>query len=257
MERAPLQLFDTLDSTNAEARRRAEAGEAGPLWIVARRQTAGRGRRGRAWSTETGNLAATCLLVTERAPADAARIAFTAALAVFDAAAAFVSEDRLALKWPNDLLLDGRKAAGVLVESGARPEGRLWLAVGIGINLAHAPEAERPTAALAPHLRPGVAAPTVESAAELLAEAFARRMTLWDHDGFEAVARAWTARAAYLGEPCEARLPHETVRGVAEGLDPDGALRLRLADGGVRRITAGDVFPLGRATAPASEGRAA
>ena len=255
MERAPLQLFDTLDSTNAEARRRAEAGEAGPLWIVARRQTAGRGRRGRAWSTESGNLAATCLLITDRPPADAARIAFTAALAVFDAAAAFVGEERLTLKWPNDLLLDGRKAAGVLVESGARADGRLWLAVGIGLNLAHAPAAERPTTALALHLRPGAAAPTVERAAEALAEAFARRMTLWEHGGFEAVAQAWTARAAHLGDPCEARLPNETVRGVAEGLDPDGALRLRLDDGAVRRITAGDVFPTGEAAA--GEGRAA
>ena len=254
MEPAPVQILDALDSTNAEARRRAEAGEAGPLWIAARRQTAGRGRRGRAWSTEVGNLAATCLLVTERAPADAARISFVAALAVADLAALYVPEPLVALKWPNDVLVAGAKASGILVESGMRADGRLWLAVGVGVNLAHAPPAERPATALVRHMGADAVAPTVDDAAPRLAEAFARRLTMWENDGFPAIARAWTARAAFLGQPCEARLPSETVHGVAEGLEPDGALRLRLAEGGVRRITAGDVFPL---TPPAGEGRAA
>ena len=105
-------------------------------------------------------------------------------------------------------------------------------------------DTERPAAALADHLRADVSAPPeFDAAARELASAFARRMALWEHDGFDAVARAWTARAAHLGERCAARLPAETVEGVAEGLEPDGALRLRLDDGSVRRITAGDVFP--------------
>ena len=245
----PILTFDALDSTNAEARRRAEAGEGGPVWIAARVQTAGRGRRGRAWSTETGNLAATLLTTTARAPADAARIAFVAALAVADLALRYVPKEVVRLKWPNDLLLDGRKASGVLIESGLRPDGRLWLAVGVGVNLRHAPQAERPTTAIGQHLAPGAEPPTFDIAAHQLAEAFARRMAMWDNDGFEAVARAWTARAALLGEPCVARLADETVEGVAEGLEPDGALRLRLLAGEVRRITAGDVFPLGRQVA--------
>ena len=254
MDTSAILTFDTLDSTNAEARRRAEAGEAGPLWIAARVQTAGRGRRGRAWSTGEGDLAATLLTITDRAPADAARFAFVAALATADLAALYVPEALVRLKWPNDLLLDGRKASGVLIESGARPDGRLWLAIGIGVNLRHAPDAERPATALADHLRADVAAtPTPNIALSQLAKAFARRTALWDQDGFAAIARAWTARAAHLGEPCEARLPGETVTGVAEGLEPDGALRLRLSDGAVRRITAGDVFPL----APASAAQAA
>ncbi len=240
----PVLAFDELDSTNAEARRRAEAGEAGPLWIIARVQTEGRGRRGRVWSTQPGNLAATLLTTTERPPADAARIAFVAALATADLALHYVPDALVRLKWPNDLLIAGRKASGVLIESGARADGRLWLAVGIGVNLRHAPEAERPTTALADHLAPGVAPPDFELAASHLADAFARRMALWENDGFLAVTHAWTARAAHLGELCEARLPGESISGVAEGLDPDGALRLRLPDGDLRRITAGDVFPL-------------
>lgn len=246
MELPPVLILDIVDSTNAEARRRAEAGEAGPLWIAAREQTAGRGRRGRAWETGRGNLAATLLTVTERSPAEAARTAFVVALAMADVAVRYVPEVLVRLKWPNDLLVGGAKAGGALVESGRRPDGRLWLAVGVGVNLSRAPdEVERPATSLDRHLRPEVqAAPTPEAALAVLAEAFARRWTLWDAEGFDGVARAWSARAAHMGEPCVARLPGEAVEGIAEGLDGDGALRLRLPSGAVRRITAGDVFPL-------------
>ena len=139
MSLPPIIAFDEIDSTNAEARRRAESGEAGPLWITAALQTAGRGRRGREWETPVGNLAATCLFVTDRAPAEAAQVSFVAALAVFDLARAIAPSARIALKWPNDLLVEGGKAAGILVESGPRAGGGLWLAVGIGVNLVYAP----------------------------------------------------------------------------------------------------------------------
>ena len=241
-------MLDAVDSTNAEARRRAEAGEGGPLWIAAREQTAGRGRRGRAWSTARGNLAATLLTTTARPPAEAARISFVAALAVADLVAAYAPPSLVRLKWPNDVQLDGRKVSGVLIESGARPDGRLWLAVGVGVNLAHAPtDVERPATALADHLTPDhTRAPTLEEAADRLAAAFARWQALWDAAGFAALADAWSARAD-LGRRVSARLERETLEGVAEALEPDGALRLRLADGSARRITAGDVFPLGAA----------
>lgn len=240
---AEVLRLEEVDSTNAEARRRAEAGEAGPLWITARRQTAGRGRRGRAWETGQGNLAATLLTTTAKPPAQAAEIAFVAALAVADLVLAHVPDSLVRLKWPNDVLVDGRKVSGVLIESGARGDGRLWLAVGIGVNLRSAPmAAERPAAALADHLKAGVAAPLPPDAAlDRLAEAFARWAAVWETYGFEPVRAAWTARAE-LGRPCVARLDHETVEGVAEALDVDGALRLRVADGSLRRITAGDVF---------------
>src|SRR5690606_20546851 len=124
---------------NAEARRRAEAGETGPLWIVARRQTAGRGRRGRAWDSETGNLFATLLTTTRKPPAEAAQVTFIAALAVADLLDRYAPPSLVTIKWPNDVMLARDKAAGVLIESGAQGTGGLWLAVGIGVNLAQAP----------------------------------------------------------------------------------------------------------------------
>ena len=237
----PIEAHDELDSTNAEARRRAEAGEGGPLWITAARQSAGRGRRGRAWSTETGNLAATLLTTTDAPPAEAAQLSFVAALAAADLADTCLGAGAARLKWPNDVLVFGKKAVGILVESGARADGRLWLAVGIGINLAHAPtDVVRPATAFAEHMagRP----PKPLDALEVLATRFESWRKLWATQGFAPIAAGWTDRAHGLGEACEARLPNRTISGVAEGLDADGALRLRLPDGALERITAGDVF---------------
>lgn len=237
----PIEAHEALDSTNAEARRRAEAGEAGPVWITAERQTAGRGRRGRAWSTETGNLAATLLTTTDVPPAEAAQLSFVAALAAADLADTCLGAGAARLKWPNDVLVYGKKAVGILVESGARADGRLWLAVGIGINLAHAPtDVDRPATSLAEHM--AGPAPRPLDALEVLATRFEAWRKLWATQGFAPIATDWTARAHGLGEACEARLPNRTISGVAEGLDPDGALRLRLDDGALERITAGDVF---------------
>ncbi|MFZ5670437.1 MAG: biotin--[acetyl-CoA-carboxylase] ligase [Pseudomonadota bacterium] len=236
----PILVFDELDSTNAEARRRAEAGEAGPLWIVAERQTAGRGRRGRAWETAEGNLAATFLWRSDRPPAELAQLSFVAALAAGDMIAAFVPAALVTLKWPNDPLVAGLKAGGILLESG-QADGATWVAVGIGINLAQAPvAAERPATSLAAHRLAG--APPRLEATERLAAAFDHWLGVWRQQGFAPVAEAWTDRAHGLGQACVARLPAETVEGIAEGLDPDGALRLRLPDGMLRRITAGDVY---------------
>jgi BirA family biotin operon repressor/biotin-[acetyl-CoA-carboxylase] ligase len=237
----PIEAYDEIDSTNAEARRRAEAGAGGPVWITAAVQTAGRGRRGRAWSTERGNLAATLLMTTDLPPAEAAQVSFVAALAACDLADACLGEGAARLKWPNDVMVHGRKAVGILVESGARPDGRLWLAVGVGVNLAHAPTAvERPATAFADHMAAPPPAP--RDALEVLATAFERWRSLWAVQGFAPIAAGWTARAQGLGARCEARLPAQTLSGVAEGLDLDGALRLRLDDGSLERVTAGDVF---------------
>jgi BirA family biotin operon repressor/biotin-[acetyl-CoA-carboxylase] ligase len=237
----PIEALDEVDSTNAEARRRADAGQTGPIWITAARQSAGRGRRGRAWETGSGNLAATLLMVSHKPPAEAAQVSFVAALAVADLAGAYVPPSLISLKWPNDLLIAGRKMAGILVESGPHAGGGLWLAVGIGVNLATPPvAADRPATALAEHLR--APPPKPLEALAILAEAFERWRELWTRMGFSPIAEAWTARAHGLGQPCTAHLPGETIAGVAEGLDADGALRLRTAAGVVRRITAGDVF---------------
>jgi BirA family biotin operon repressor/biotin-[acetyl-CoA-carboxylase] ligase len=239
----PILTFETLDSTNTEARRRAETGERGPVWLLARQQTAGRGRRGRAWVAGQGNLTATLLLTLDKSPLEAAQLAFVAALAVGAMADAYVPADAVGFKWPNDILIEGRKAAGMLIESGAASGGGLWLAVGIGVNLADFPgDVEPPATALAQHLRPDAPPPTQDDALAHLSAAFAAVLALWLGQGFEPIRCAWLARAVGMGGPCTARLAHETVVGVAEGLDADGALLLRLEQGELRRITAGDVF---------------
>ena len=126
------------------------------------------------------------------------------------------------------------------MESGTRPDGALWLAVGIGVNLAHAPgDVDRPAVAFSEVM---ATPPPPREALEILATQFEHWRAIWETQGFAPIAAAWTARAHGLGGLCEARLPNQTYRGIAEGLDMDGALRLRLADGSILRITAGDVF---------------
>jgi BirA family biotin operon repressor/biotin-[acetyl-CoA-carboxylase] ligase len=240
----PVLWLDTVDSTNAEARRRAEGGDAGPLWIAARNQTAGHGRRGRPWSTLPGNLAATLLTASPLAAAEAAGVSFVAALAVADLACAYVPEALVALKWPNDVLLDGRKLSGVLVESGPKAGGGVWLAVGVGVNLAAAPaDVERPAAALAQHLAPDRGAPPApDEALNVLAAAFDRWNSVWAEGGLAPILAAWSGRSRGLPGPCTARLANETLAGNAEGLDSEGCVRLRLPDGRLRRIAAGEVY---------------
>ena len=241
---APVLILDETDSTNAEARRRAEAGEVGPLWITARRQTAGRGRRGRTWESESGNLASTLLLLTRKSPAEAAQLTFAASLAVADLLDRYVPPALVTIKWPNDVLLDGRKTSGILIESGPAPSGGLWLAVGIGVNLTQTPgETERPATCIAEHLNHGVAsAPSVDEAAKALAETFGVWLDRWTTLGFQPILDAWAARTPGLHGPCTARLTNETLSGMADGVEADGSLRLKLPDGSLRVISAGDVF---------------
>jgi len=137
---ASLISFDTLGSTNAEALSRARAGEHGPLWITAARQTAGRGRRGNAWTSEPGNLYAS-LLLTDAAPAaHLPELCFVVALAVRDAVATAAPAHalELKLKWPNDLLFDGAKLAGILIEAES-VGGKTATVAGIGVNCARHP----------------------------------------------------------------------------------------------------------------------
>lgn len=241
---APILWFDELDSTNAEARRRAESGELGPLWIAARRQTAGRGRRGRAWESGEGNLAASLLMTTTRSAAEAAQLSFVAALAVRELAARYVPEALVRVKWPNDVLISGAKTAGILIESGRCEGDGLWLAVGIGVNLASAPEGlDYPAASLAGHLAVGAdRPPTPDEALTILSERFSRWLDVWELGSFEPLRAEWTRHALGLGAPCIARAGDRSIEGQAVEMDSDGALVLRLASGKLERITAGDVF---------------
>lgn len=229
-----------VDSTNEDARRRALSGERGPIWIRADRQSAGRGRRGRAWTDAGGNLFATGLYTLDTGTERAAQLSFAAALAVGEVAlAAGVDPALVTLKWPNDVLIGGAKCAGILLESGSLPDRRLWLAVGIGINLASHPEGtERPATDLSVH------ADTMspEAAVQILAARFQTWFERWRDHGFAPLRDAWLARVHGLGERCEVRLDQETLTGVFADLTPDGRLRLDLADGTRRYIAAGDVF---------------
>ena len=231
--------FEELDSTNSEARRRGEAGETGPLWISAARQTAGRGRRGRVWTSGEGNLAATLLLRPKVPASIIGQLSFVAALAAAETASHFAPSAAITVKWPNDVLAEGKKLAGLLLESGPAPEG-IWLAVGIGVNLASFPEGtEFPATSLA---QLGIAPPSSEEALSVLAARFAHWYDAWMKDGFEIVRAAWLARASGLGSPVRARLAnHETRSGVFEGIDQSGALLLN-EGAHMRAITAGEVF---------------
>lgn len=239
-----VEALGSIDSTSLEASRRAQVGACGPIWLWAAEQTAGRGRAGREWVSPPGNLHATLLMPVADDPRRAALHSFVACLAVADTLKVLTgAADRIALKWPNDALLGGRKVAGVLLESGLGAAGR-WLSVGIGINLAHAPAATRwPATSVAEAT--GRDAPGAEATLHILAAATVVRLKQLEKKGFAAIRHDWLTRAARLGERVEARLPHETLTGIFETLDETGAMVLRTGTG-PRAIHAADVhFPGG------------
>src|SRR5262245_39728035 len=247
-----LESHATLGSTNAEAVARARAGTPGPLWITAHRQTAGRGRRGRSWISEPGNLYAT-LLLSDPAPAEhAAQLSFVASLAVRDAIVVLAPAlaDRAALKWPNDVLIDGAKVAGILLESenaDERAPATMAVAVGIGVNCAHHPEH---TATPATDLAAAGAPLTAEGLFAALSATLLARLTQWDRSrGFAAIRADWLAHAGGVGQDIRVALPDRDLEGRFETLDSAGHLMLSLRDGGITAIAAGDVFPLHAAPA--------
>ena len=236
-------IVEEVDSTMAEARRRA--GElAGPTWIMAKRQTAAHGRRGKAWATLEGNFAATLFYRPDCNAQTAALRTFVAANALFWALAMEARSDRLSLKWPNDVLLNGGKVAGILLESSGTGEKVDWLAIGIGVNLAAAPAAE----SLEPDALPPVSlkqetAQTISPEDFLfwLASHFADQERMFGEFGFDPIRRLWLQHAARLGEPIKARTSREEFTGTFETVDEAGQLVLRTAKGQVA-IPAGDVF---------------
>jgi len=238
-------LLDLADSTNAEALRRARAGERGPLWVVAKEQSAGRGRRGTAWVSPAGNLHATLMLTDPAPPATAPQLGFVASLALHDAAitAAPALAPRLALKWPNDLLCAGRKIAGILIEGEGDP---VTVAVGIGVNCHRHPDA-----AEFPATDFSAEGADVDAAAlfDHLAAAMQARLAQWNRGcGFGGVRAQWLGRALGLGQPIRVRLSERETTGRFETIDDSGRLVLRTAQGGVEAVAAGDVFPFDRAT---------
>jgi BirA family biotin operon repressor/biotin-[acetyl-CoA-carboxylase] ligase len=236
-----LKTFDVIDSTNDEAKRLATAGEAGPIWISAARQTAGRGRRGRVWDSPTGNLAATLMLRPGRSAGECAQLSFVAAIAASAMLSDFANASDIRVKWPNDVLAGGRKISGILLESASQGgEAPTWLAIGIGANLAIHPEGTEFPATSLKTL--GAAVPAPDDALLHLAAHFAKWYEVWHGQGFAAIREAWLARAAGLGTRIRARLATQETPGVFEGIDETGALILRESAGQVRHISAGEVF---------------
>jgi BirA family biotin operon repressor/biotin-[acetyl-CoA-carboxylase] ligase len=226
--------FDEIDSTNAEAHRLADRGERGPLWIVAKRQTGGRGRLGRTWISEPGNLYCTRFFSVRCGARTASQISFVASLAVFDTAAQLRDGDAgLGLKWPNDVLLDGAKFCGILPEVMAQPSPKeTVIGLGIGINLAHAPSGmPYPVTALGS----GIA---TEDAFVRLVRALDRWLAVW-HGGhnFAGVRQAWEARAIGIGK----ELLASGEKGIFRGLGDDGALLLETPTGALRQIHSGEI----------------
>jgi BirA family biotin operon repressor/biotin-[acetyl-CoA-carboxylase] ligase len=236
-----VRRYPVLDSTSDEARRLAAAGEQGPLWILAERQTSGRGRRGRFWVSEPGNLFATLLLGCAAPLEHCAQLSFAAALAAGDAVASFAPNARVTLKWPNDVLLEGRKTAGILLEATNAAAGKEpSLLIGVGINLTSFPAAtEFPATSVAAVTG---SAPPPDAVLERLAARWEDWFAVWLTQGFSPLREAWLARAAGFGDRLTARIGERELYGVFEDMDQDGALLLRSADGAQRRITAGEVF---------------
>ncbi|WP_297774727.1 biotin--[acetyl-CoA-carboxylase] ligase [uncultured Roseovarius sp.] len=238
------RILDVTDSTNAEAARIASH-LAGPEWIMARSQTAARGRRGRPWVNPEGNFAATLVMRPTESPDRVALRSFVAALALDEALVAATGRaEAFALKWPNDVLLNGGKLAGILLESAGSAGGLSHFAIGIGVNLRAAPDvAEIETGAVRPvslMSETGIAIGP-EDFLDLLAPAYARLEAQFVAYGFTPIRNAWLARAARLGEVITARTSRDSHEGTFETVDEAGNLVLMTARGR-QAIPAAEVF---------------
>lgn len=235
------QLYESLDSTNNEAKRQAAAGAPEGTLIVARQQRSGRGRHGRSWQSPPGNLYCSLLLRPPGQLQTAAQLSFVAAVALAQTLDSWIDGARIALKWPNDVLVDGAKISGILLESAAGPGGRVdWLVLGVGVNIAsHPADPVRPSISL--HAA-GVGGTAADEVLRRLTAAFEPWYACWREQGFAPVHRAWSARASGLGAPIRAQLTSGIVEGIFEGLDAGGALLYRTAGGEQSRIEAGEVY---------------
>jgi BirA family transcriptional regulator, biotin operon repressor / biotin---[acetyl-CoA-carboxylase] ligase len=237
-----LHFYDTIGSTNDEAKRLARAGAPEGTLVWAGEQTAGRGRRGRHWASPPGNLYLSLILRPGGAPGRAAQLGFVAALGLGEALDGIAGFGlRLRFKWPNDLLLDGRKLSGILLESETTASGAVdFVVIGTGVNLLSHPEhAEYPATSLA---EGGSATVSPVVLLEAFVREFDRWLACWREEGFAPVREAWLARASGIGEDIRVRLERVTLTGRFVDLDETGALLLDGAEG-PRRIAAGDVFP--------------
>jgi BirA family biotin operon repressor/biotin-[acetyl-CoA-carboxylase] ligase len=244
-----LATFDKVGSTNVEAMQRAREGERGPMWFVTTEQTAGRGRRQRAWIAPRGNLASSILEVMDVTPAVAATLGFAAGLSLDAAVRAVGIEAALragggdpfgfGLKWPNDVLAGGKKLTGILLEAEAVPAG-LAVVVGIGTNVVAAPEGTPTPATSLQALGIQVGA---EELFRALSDAWVEFRGIWDRGrGFAEIRRLWLQRAVGLGEKVAINAGNATIAGIFDTIDEAGCLIVRTAEGRRVPVAAGEVY---------------
>ncbi len=247
--------FDEIVSTNSEALAAAAAGDPGGIWFAARHQTSGRGRRGRQWHSVPGNLAASLLIVPDTSPELIATLGFVAGVALnrglsavlpqgtfrigIDGADGADGRSRIALKWPNDVLADGAKLSGILLEASKTSDGRSAIVIGCGVNVVSAPEG---TPYPATSLRALGVERSAEEVFEALSDAWVEVFGLWDDGrGVSAVLDLWRSSAAGIGAPVAVSQDGVIRRGIFETIDSAGRLIIRDDDGTRFPITAGDV----------------
>ena len=249
-----LNGYDSIGSTSTEAARAATLGDAGDVWFCALNQTEGRGRRGRAWETASGNLAASLLIVPDCDPAISATLGFVAGVAMNRALRRVVpgavvkhgidgadgqEGTRIALKWPNDVLADGAKLCGILLEAQKRPDGGMAIVIGMGVNVVSAPEGMPYPATSLRALGYDISAETVFAA---LSDAWVDTIEVWNSGrGVADVLALWRDAAAGIGAEVAVQRDGEVVRGVFETIDEAGRLIVRANDNRRIAITAGDV----------------
>ncbi|WP_135078014.1 biotin--[acetyl-CoA-carboxylase] ligase [Terasakiella sp. SH-1] len=238
-----LAAFESLDSTNDELRRRAQKGAEHNTVVCALEQTKGRGRRGRTWVSQPGNLFCSILQKPNVSLTEASKASFVSALAIHDAIKEAVDgfDCDVECKWPNDVLVDGYKVCGILLESQTIPQSNEldWLIIGIGINLAHAPaDTPYPCGYINAYREKAMLVPDM---LEILLKHFQTWFERWETLGFTAIRNAWLERAKGVGKEIIVNLGTEQLHGTFESLDAEGALVLRTKEG-QRLITAGDVF---------------
>lgn len=249
-----LHGYDSIGSTSTEAARAATSGDAGDVWFCALQQTEGRGRRGRAWQTDHGNLAASLLVVPDCDPSVSATLGFVAGVAMNRALTLLLPDavvrqgidgadgqngSRIALKWPNDVLADGAKLSGILLEAQKRPDGGLAVVIGMGVNVVAAPEGLPYPATSLRALGYDISAETVFAA---LSDAWVDTIEVWNSGrGIADILSLWREAAAGIGAEVAVQREGEVVRGVFETIDEAGRLIVRANDNRRIAITAGDV----------------
>ena len=236
------EALSEVGSTNTECLARARAGEAGLLWLTATRQTDGRGRRGRAWTSEPGNLYASLLLIDPAPPERLSSLPLAVAVAVHAALRAVLPTggEPLEVKWPNDILIGRKKTCGILIESEALPGGHRALVIGIGINIRHMPDSA-PYGVTRLHDQGSSASPE-----DVFAHLFREMATVleeWDEGrGITTVVDRWRRVACGIGEKITVNLPERSLNGTFAGIDDTGFLLLDTGHGSLMPIAAGDVF---------------